>query len=332
MGFSDFIFKNKSTEMYRPAGPAACGLYGLAVGDALGVPVEGLERRALERYPVKEMLGQGTHRQPAGTWSDDTAMTLCVLDSLACKKGTVNCNDIMTNFLHWASRGTYAIDGKVFDVGENCCAAISRYASGCDALSSGFGDELHNSNGSLMRALPISFLPLSEREMVNTAALVSSLTHGHEVATAACAAYTMIAKSLYDGCKNADFAVHYGFNAARFVLNGLPRELLRAENAKNLDAKDVRMGNYVVDTLETAIMCLLNTSSYEEAVLVAINFGGDADTVAAITGGLAGLLYREIPMRFVDSLRGKELLDATLLRFQGAVPPSKSVARDVLEA
>lgn len=74
------------------------GILGLAIGDALGVPVEFKSREQLKNKPVVDMIGYGTYNVPAGTWSDDTSMTLATIDSIIETK-EINCNNIDTKFL-----------------------------------------------------------------------------------------------------------------------------------------------------------------------------------------------------------------------------------------
>ena len=90
------------------------GILGLAVGDALGVPVEFRSREELAQNPVTGMRAYGTHHQPAGTWSDDTTMTLCALESLT--KG-VDFDDMMDRFCRWVDEGYMTPYGKLFDMG-----------------------------------------------------------------------------------------------------------------------------------------------------------------------------------------------------------------------
>ena len=99
-------------------------IFGHAVGDALGVPVEGCSRKVLDEYPVAEMAGFGAYPVPAGSWSDDTSMSLAALDSLA--QGKVVYHDIMGNFQSWRYRGKYTPTGKVFDIGGTCRAVIDK--------------------------------------------------------------------------------------------------------------------------------------------------------------------------------------------------------------
>ena len=130
------------------------GVLGLCVGDALGVPVEFESRESLRSNPVTDMRGYGTYNQPAGTWSDDTSMTICLMDSLS---GGLDYFDIMTKFKSWINGAECTAHGEVFDVGNTTRKAIDRFTNGMDALKCGGGSEKDNGNGSLMRILPLVF-------------------------------------------------------------------------------------------------------------------------------------------------------------------------------
>lgn len=116
-------------------------IYGLAVGDALGVPVEFMKRGS---FRVTGMTGYGSHNQPAGTWSDDTSMTLATCDSIRALGG-VDCDDIRNRFRQWLYNAEYTVDNVVFDVGNTTARAL-RCGKGEDG-------EYSNGNGSLMRIL-----------------------------------------------------------------------------------------------------------------------------------------------------------------------------------
>ena len=94
-------------------------IYGLAVGDALGVPYEFMPRGTFE---CTDMIGYGTHGQPAGTWSDDTSMTLATCDSIR-ELGYIDTADMRDKFVSWIARGEYTIDG-VFDYGGTTARAL----------------------------------------------------------------------------------------------------------------------------------------------------------------------------------------------------------------
>jgi len=110
------------------------GIMGLAVGDALGVPVEFRERETLARDPVVGMRAYGTYNKPAGTWSDDTSMTLCLMSGLA--KG-LDYDEIMRNFLKWYKAGEFTADGHTVDEGTTTSAALVRFETGVPSIACG---------------------------------------------------------------------------------------------------------------------------------------------------------------------------------------------------
>ena len=133
------------------------GIYGLCVADALGVPAESRTREDLRRDPITGMVGGGLHQQPAGYWSDDSSMTLCLADSIG-KVGYYHTHDIMARFDDWCRNGAYTPGGKKFDIGNTCAHAISRYRRGCTPALCGSNKMNENGNGSLMRILPMAFV------------------------------------------------------------------------------------------------------------------------------------------------------------------------------
>ena len=99
------------------------GIIGVAIGDALGVPVEFISREELEKFPVTGMQGYGVHNQPMGTWSDDTSLTLALVDSIAYKQA-VDYHDILDKFSEWLLYGAYTAAEEVFDIGGATSRAI----------------------------------------------------------------------------------------------------------------------------------------------------------------------------------------------------------------
>jgi ADP-ribosylglycohydrolase len=139
---------------------------------------------------------------------------------------------------------------------------------------------MDNGNGSLMRILPLAFAKCTNRDIVN----VASLTHAHPISLDACIIYITVAKNLLNGVP-AKEAIYYAAN-----YTGLP-EYNRLKMLETLTRYEIRSSGYVVDTLEAALWCFLNTDTYRECILTAVNMGDDTDTVAAVAGGLAGILY-----------------------------------------
>lgn len=273
------------------------GIMGLAVGDALGVPVEFRQRGS---YSLTDMVGHGTHNQPKGTWSDDTSMTLATMWSIWSKGGEVILEDIMKMFWEWAYNAAFTAGGVVFDIGGTTSAAIRRYAAGFPVAQCG-ATELHScGNGSLMRILPLAFISAP----AETVEAVGGLTHNHEICHAACKIYVEIARDLIAGVNLRDAIMkHHAF---------------RIQEIPFMDRDEVKSTGYVVDTLEAALWCLYHTSSYGSAVLAAVNLGSDTDTVGAVCGGLAGLAYGadSIPESWVQAIRNRVTIAELCNRFE----------------
>ncbi len=300
------------------------GIMGLCVADALGVPVEFLSREKLRMNPVFDMRGFGTHGQPAGTWSDDTSMTLCLLDSLV--KG-LDYYDIMSKFFEWFDEGKYTPFGEVFDIGISTRKAINRFLDGTKPLKCGGLGEHDNGNGSLMRILPVLFYVQSvygkdfdqSDDAFSIIHNVSSLTHAHKRSKISCGIYLSVATMLSEKM-DLKMAVDTGIFKATEYYNKhseFKDELshfvrLFEKDFDKLDEKMIKSSGYVVDTLEASIWCLLNSKTYKECVLKAVNLGEDTDTVAAVAGGLAGLYYGydNIPDEWITAIIKREYIES----------------------
>jgi ADP-ribosylglycohydrolase len=293
-------------------------LLGVAVGDALGVPVEFQPRGT---FKVTDMTGYGTHNQPAGTWSDDTSLTLCLADAMA--GGFTGYNLLektADNFVRWFDHAEFTAHGNVFDIGISTSKAIRKLKNGKRPTESGCDDVNENGNGSLMRIAPLVFhivdKPQGKRyEIVRQ---VSAITHAHHISILACIIYTeYLIKLLLGGDKYTTFeatekeitdALIKGALRGYFKPDYFTPFIFPGNKWQLCDESDIESGGFVADTLKAAIWCFLTTDSYREAVLKAVNLGGDTDTTAAVTGGLAGLYYgfgeSGIPQDWIGKLAG----------------------------
>lgn len=267
-------------------------VYGVAVGDALGVPVE---FRARGTYRIDGMIGFGTYDKPAGTCSDDTSLTLATANSIRICNG-IDTDDMRERYRAWLFDGAYVVDGKVFGVGTTTREALER---GC-----GLEDVRSNGNGSLMRIVPLAFVDGVTDGQI---AALSAITHAHEIAKRACVIYVRLAQQLRAGMPVDEAIAGIPAREAAEPFARLPRIGALARD-------DIGSTGYVVDTLEAALWCLATTERFEDAVLEAVNLGGDTDTVAAVTGGLAGIAYGydSIPREWIGALRGRGILEACL--------------------
>ncbi len=312
-------------------GKVEAALLGLAVGDALGVPVEFKNRNYLCNQPVTGLIGYGTHNQPPGTWSDDSSLAFCLADSLCTG---YDLDDVARHFIDWYQNGYWTPHGEVFDIGNTTREAIGRLINGeWPTLAGGF-DEEDNGNGSLMRILPLLFhvhnQPVEERYRLTRE--VSSMTHGHLRSVLACFIYLEFARQLLDGndkhqaYKNMikevnAFLEDKPFNPSEIykftrILSGTLAEKTEPE---------IQSSGYVLHTLEASLWCLLTEDTYAGAVLKAVNLGEDTDTTGAVTGSLAGLLYGTagIPSAWLDGLVRREDIEHLARRLAAATAPGR---------
>lgn len=274
------------------------GITGLVVGDALGVPVEFTRKEILDENPVTGMMGNGTYNMPKGTWSDDSSMTLATMQSIVQKDG-IDYDDIMNEFSLFVHEDKYT-QYRTFDYGTTTINAILDFDNGIDALKCGGAGERDNGNGSLMRILPMAFIPGIDYETIEN---VSALTHAHERSRIACVLYIEIARSMLS--ENLEISEHIerACEKIRDYYKGSD-ELVHFKRIFENDLDEVESSGYVMKTLECVLNCLLTTSSFSEAVLKAVNYGKDTDTVGAICGGLAGIYYGfdDIPSDWISDI------------------------------
>ena len=289
------------------------GLMGVCVGDALGVPVEFTSRAERIKSPVTKMLGYGTWNQPPGTWSDDSSLMLCLAASL-CNGYSVD--DIGQSFWRWYRENYWTAHGNVFDIGNTTYQAIIKLEKGIPPLQAGGTNENSNGNGSLMRILPMAYLheTLTFSDLITKVHEVSCITHGHLRSQMACGIYISMAVEILKG---ADLPTAYlqgvekiqeFYSDSEYISEKSHFQRIFSGKIAELAKEEINSGGYVIDTLEASIWCLLNSSSYAESVLKAVNLGGDTDTTAAVTGGFAGIYYgvENIPQEWVEQIARKQ--------------------------
>lgn len=287
------------------------GLMGFIVGDALGVPVEFIDRSVLEIKPVTEMLEYGTHNVKKGTWSDDTSMVLATIDSII-EQNKIDYKDISLKFQNFLNYAAYTPYKEVFDVGRTCFKAVMSYSESIDPRKCGLDSLYDNGNGSLMRMLPLVYYlddkRFKDNVIKNYVDDLSSLTHKHEISKMGCYLFVKYALFLLEG-KSKETS----YTLLKILNFDYSKETIEIYNniLKN-DIKNVKVksSGYIVDTLESVIHTILNTSNFKEALLYSVNLGGDTDTVGALTGLLAGIIYgyEEIPNEWIEVLAKNKLL------------------------
>ncbi|WP_046743320.1 ADP-ribosylglycohydrolase family protein [Kordia zhangzhouensis] len=274
------------------------GIFGVATGDALGVPVEFASRTYLTQNPVKDMMGYMCWNQPPGTWSDDSSLTLCLTESLT---NGYDIENIGKTFVKWYKEGYWGAHHKVFDVGGTTRHTLDRILKGESAYFSGNIFEEDNGNGSLMRTLPLIYFLKDIENIEDRYQIikdVSAITHAHFRSVLACFIYVEFGLLLVKGTEKFqayaqvkklvnNFAKMREFNSEELNIFDriLQNDIFQYKN------EEIRASGYVLHALEASLWCFLTTETYEECVLKAVNLGEDTDTTGAIAGGLAGLYY-----------------------------------------
>ena len=228
-------------------------------------------------------------------------------------------NDIADKFIRWYYDGYCTPYGRVFDVGITTARAISNLQSGIKPNLAGMDRERDNGNGSLMRILPLVpyILNMEEEGRFRIIGEVSSLTHRHPRSILACislcefAIQYMNLQSVEEAYQVMQQTILQLLKKEMFIEEDIPFKRLvglSCEEFKAIELKDIHSTEYVIDTLEASLWCIFNTTSYKDAVLKAVNLGDDANTVGAITGGLAGIIYGydTIPSEWLEVLAKKD--------------------------
>lgn len=311
------------------------GVYGLLVGDALGVPYEFHPASALPPKSVLAMTppqslpsGAPFRRAhegvPPGTWSDDGAQALCLLVSLL-EQGRLELNDFADRCVRWYHDAYMTPDGVVFDIGVQTSGALDAIRRGVPLSEAGRSDERGNGNGSLMRCLPLALWHQgSDLQLVADAQAQSIITHPHPRSQVCCAIYCLWARGLLNGIASEPaFAAAVATLRELYPADGPHLQELEFHIRPEEDAV-IRGSGYVVDSLRAARHLLATEPTYEAVVRSAIALGEDTDTTACIAGGVAGVLYgdAQIPEEWLSELKGRALVDPLVESLLEATNPA----------
>jgi ADP-ribosyl-[dinitrogen reductase] hydrolase len=322
-------------------------IYGTATCDALGGPVE-FNRRGT--FPlVTTMLPNSNFDIPAGCFTDDTSMALCLAQSLIDKNGQFNIQDQVRKYIAWSKMGYMSSvpERGCFDIGLATSGTlkiwndyfrqnpsrvddpaseeyISRIAACQRSVDGIYGKDAFRGNGSLMRVIPIGLAFHAEEDAAKIARESSRPTHPNKTCQEACAVYTTLVAGALKGKSKNELAEM--FAAIQIEDRDLNARLSRYNTLSDWESRastDIKSTGFVIDTLEAALWAFFTTSSFREGAIKVVNLGDDADTVGAVYGGLSGAWYgfNAIPSEWVEELKSKHLLDKVvdgLCRITGA--------------
>ena len=278
-------------------------LIGLALGDALGTTLEFAWRDA--EPPVTDLVGGGPFGLAPGQWTDDTSMALCLADSLLAMGG-LDAGDLIERFCRWYEQGYNSVTGKCFDIGTTTAGALHSFRATGEPLS-GSTDPDSAGNGSLMRLSPVAIRWWHDRgKAVEAARLQSRTTHCATQAVEACALFAELLVEAIGGAPKETVL------RARDWPGDAEIAEVAAGAWRGKDRDAISSSGYVLDTLEAALWCVSHTKSIEEALILAANLARDADTVAAVTGQLAGALWgmSDAPAWWLEKLAWRDKIEA----------------------
>ena len=299
--------------LYYPKEKVLGALWGLLIGDATGVSYEFNPPEKIPTMDKIDMIPPKGFKKtyediPYGTYSDDGAQFLCVLDSfLECRE--LNMKNLADKLVDWWTWGYLAVDNNVFDVGGQTMQALMKYSSGTSPYESGLVLKNGQGNGSLMRVLGIPLLHQgSDEDLVDDVQTQSLITHSHINNQVCCALYSLIIRYILKG-NNFEKSYEISVNKLKNIYKD-KKEYLESLLSKILpdDVVKEQGTGYVVDCLKSSFKVIKESNSYEETITKAIALGNDTDTTAAVAGGIAGALYgfENIPKKWFENLRGKD--------------------------
>ncbi|OEF99111.1 hypothetical protein BHF71_02265 [Vulcanibacillus modesticaldus] len=288
------------------------GIFGVAVGDALGATVEFMKKEEIkDKYGRhSEIIGGGWLSLNVGETTDDTAMTIAVAEGIIANP-TNPIHEIGLKFVEW-----FRSEPK--SIGNTIKLTISNYLkyNNWEKAAMKTREELNGrtaGNGSLMRTLPISFVYSNDLKKMSTiSGQVSMMTHYDIKAELSCIFYNRYASYLINAKDKKESFVKALQNSEQLFSGNEGEKLYSLLNsALEMSLSQVKPTGYVVDSLIAAIVAFLSYDNFEEILIEIVNIGGDADTTGAIAGGLAGTFYgyQSIPKRWLKKLSDKNKLE-----------------------
>ena len=306
-------------------------LLGLAIGDALGAPIEFSSPGTFE--PVTDYRAGGPHGLNAGEWTDDTAMALALAESIA--EAGWDLDDQARRYVRWWREGDYSVNGVCFDIGGTTARALARFERFGDAAASGIPDESASGNGSIMRLAPVAIryagLYPGDLAVLGRCAEESSLpTHASPQCRSACRYLALLLSGLIQGeGRETVLAPQWPALVELRRIEPLHPAVAKVADGsfRGKEPAEIRGSGYVVESLEAALWAFQQSRDFAEAVLAAVNLGDDADTTGAVCGQLAGACWggRGIPDGWLANLAQIDMIEA---RLNGLLKPGAADGHD----
>ena len=267
-------------------------MVGLAAGDALGTTLEGSSPGSFD--PIHDMVGGGYFGLEPGQWTDDTAMSLCLAESLV-EKGSFDPVDQLERYARWYTKGHMSCTGRCFGIGHTTQTALDRFLETGGPYCGPTGLD-SSGNGSIMRLAPVPlFFAGDAADAARMSGTSSQTTHGSPLAVDACRYLGSLICGIVSGRSKEEVLSHDGCEPAPGYWKSAPLagqiEVIRQGSFKRLEPPQIRGSGFVVESLEAALWAFYKSTSFREGCLMAVNLGDDADTTGAVYGQLAGAYY-----------------------------------------
>ncbi len=308
------------------------GILGLALADAMGVPVEFCSRQELKENPITGVTGFGTYGQPEGFFSDDTSLTLALMDGVVASKGIIDeetYKKIADNFVDYLHLGAFTPANTIFDVGNTTSTAINYYMyNECKPYEAGGAKEHNQGNGALMRILPVAYYAynnnLSTDETFDITKKVASITHRLDTCILGSFIYVEFARALLEGkTKEEAYSYIQSIDYTKYVPEDVVGEYVRVigDKIETYPEDEIDSSGRTLESFEAAMWSFMRNKNYKDTILEAINLGKDTDTVGAIAGGIAGLYYgiEDIPEEWLKKLVKRDYIEDLSKAFDEAV-------------
>ena len=296
----------KQIERYRGS------FLGLATGDAVGTALEFHPAGSFE--PIDDMVGGGPANPEPGQWTDDTAMALCLAESLIERNG-FDPIDQLERYVRWLRQGHLSSTGQCIDVGNIVASALLRFEKTREPFC-GPTEPDTAGNGSIMRLAPVPlFYARNPLEAIEKSAESSRTTHGALTAVDACRYLGALISGAVNGAsKKKLLSDHFSPVPGYWKEKPLVAEIdeIASGSFKHKSPPQIRGTGYVVKSLEAALWAFYHSDSFREGCLLAVNLGDDADTTGAVYGQLAGAFYgeEEIPESWRSKLALRDLIES----------------------
>lgn len=297
-------------------------LYGYIIGDAVGLPLKNKSRKELLKKPINEMLPIDGYND-IGYWSCNSSFILATLDSIIENEKKINYSDLMRKYLECLNNNKYSSSNKIIsDIDEVIINSLNNFKDNKTPLDCGSKKYEDNNNKSLARMLPIVlycyYKKVEEDDIYNLVKKYSSLTHAHQLSIMASYIYVRFMLNILKGKnKTTSYNLIKYIDYEKYFRKEIISEFSRLlkDNINELSLEEIQSTDNVVDTLEATIWIILNTNNYQQAIVGAINLGGDTNTIGALVGAVAGIIYGvdDVPHKWIDNIKKKDFINNIIL-------------------